>query len=53
MEYAANAFAAELVMPHRMSGFCRWTPAGLAAVCNVSREAAGIRIRDWYPRHPS
>ena len=47
MEYAANAFAAELIMPQHLNTLCGWTPSTLSLACGVSRQAARIRIRSW------
>ena len=46
-ERAANVFAAELTMPYALYGLCRWTASNLSAVCDVSKRAAEIRLREW------
>ena len=49
-ERAADVFAAEITMPQALCDLCRWTVSNLSVVCNVSRQAAEIRLREW--RHP-
>ncbi len=48
--FRADVFAAEITMPQALCDLCRWTVSNLSVVCNVSRQAAEIRLREW--RHP-
>ena len=46
-ERAANAFAAEITMPEALRDLCHWSVSNLSVVCDVSRQAAEIRLREW------